>query len=101
MLSDFISLCTIPFTWQYSTALITCFIILMAIRSLKFEVFWIMVNKSPPSQSLGIINNLLGDQIKILLVLEYLVYPDDVRMVDVFEQLEFEQHLASVLFIDF
>jgi hypothetical protein len=44
---------------------------------------------------------LLCDQIKVLGVVVHLVYPDDVRMVDVLEQLKLEEQLPLVLFVDF
>lgn len=42
----------------------------------------------------------LGDEIEVLRVVEDFVYPDDVRVVDVLEDLELEEELALVLLVD-
>ena len=49
--SGFKSLCTIPFSWQYFTACITCLNIYMAFSSSKYLCSMIRSKSSPPEQS--------------------------------------------------
>lgn len=44
---------------------------------------------------------ILRNQVYVLAVVVNLVYPDDVRMVDVLEQLELKEQLALVLLVYF